>query len=128
MRDDWDNLSDSVLYLDNSASDYTKSKLRDAKEGLSVLELAAHRSFDDCRRACQSVEECFQYRFRNGICAISHSIKHGMSAKPEQEEWLQYRSGWNLKRIQAWVEAHDDCGKVQYPLKKGWLSRVRRRP
>ncbi|KND94347.1 hypothetical protein TOPH_01254 [Tolypocladium ophioglossoides CBS 100239] len=74
-RDDWDNLSDDVFYLNSSASDYDDWELKRAKkENLSALEMAAHQSFDDCRRACQSLDECFQYRFHNGICAISYTI------------------------------------------------------
>ncbi|POR31724.1 Uncharacterized protein TPAR_08046, partial [Tolypocladium paradoxum] len=122
-RDDWDNLSDNVFYLNSSASNYADWELKRAKqENLSALEMAAHQSFDDCRRACQSLDKCFQYRFRNGICAISHTIKHGNPTKKEKEERWAYRSGWNVKRIQEWVKAHDSCGDVEFPIKTGWLT------
>lgn len=122
-RDDWDNLSDNVFYLNSSASNYADWELSRAKQqDLSALEMAAHNSFEDCRRACHSLDECFQYRFRNGICAISHTIKHGNPTKKEKEERWAYKSGWNVKRIREWVKAHDNCGDVEFPIKKGWLS------
>ncbi|RDA87906.1 hypothetical protein CP532_1723 [Ophiocordyceps camponoti-leonardi (nom. inval.)] len=127
VRNDWDNLSETTSYLNASAYHYSESELKQAKKGeLSALELMAHRSFEDCRRACQSVASCVQYHFRNGICSFGDTIRHGKPMKPEKAEheaqW-QHRSGWIVKRIEEWVEAHDDCGReVNYPVKdRGWL-------
>ncbi|PHH85560.1 hypothetical protein CDD83_244 [Cordyceps sp. RAO-2017] len=123
-RDDWDNLSDNVFFLNASAYQYADWELQRAKkEDLSALELVAHQSFDDCRRACQSMEKCLQFRFYHGICAISDSIKHGHPTKKEEDQHWQYQSGWNLRRIEEWVAAHDDCGAVQFPIRDGWLRR-----
>ncbi|PFH55125.1 hypothetical protein XA68_10650 [Ophiocordyceps unilateralis] len=126
VRNDWDNLSETANYLNASAFQYSDWELERArKSDLSALELMAHKSFDDCRRVCQSLEKCVQYHFRNGICSISHTIRHGKPVKPEKEEhkaqW-QHRSGWMVKRIHDWVEAHDNCRGVQYPVEDSWLS------
>ncbi|KAF4584423.1 glycosyltransferase family 31 protein [Ophiocordyceps camponoti-floridani] len=126
FREDWDNMSDSAHYLNASAYSYSDSELESAKsDNLSALELVAHRSFDDCRRACQSLDKCMQYHFRNGICSIGHSIRHGKPVQPEKEEhkaqW-QHRSGWMVKRIQDWVATNDECRGVEWPVKDTWLS------
>lgn len=28
------------------------------------------------------------------------------------DKWM---SGWHVDRIKAWVEAHEDCGEVEWP-------------
>ncbi|KAJ6441810.1 glycosyltransferase family 31 protein [Purpureocillium lavendulum] len=117
-RNDWNNLSDDVFYLNRSASSYSDWELGRAKKGdLSALEAAAHRSFDDCRKACDGDQTCLQYRFWNGICSFSKTIKHGSPTKLESEAWWRYKSGWNIKRIKEWVAAHDTCGSVDFPIK-----------
>lgn len=116
-RDDWDNLSDDFFYLNTSASAYSEWELERVKPGeLTKREAVAHRSFDDCRRACQSDKSCMQYRFWNGICSVSRSIRHGKPAKKEEDKWWEYRSGWMVDRIQAWIRANDDCGAMHFPL------------
>lgn len=122
-REDWDNLSGNVHYLNSSSFDYSADELAKAKtEDLSALELLAHQSFDDCRRACNSLQECFQFRFWHGICAISHSIKHGHPTKQEPEAHWRSLSGWNVKRINEWAEAHNDCEDVNFPIQDGWME------
>lgn len=122
-RDDWDNLSDHVFYLNKSAYHYSDYERGKAKEGdLSALELLAHQSFDDCRRACYSLDDCLQFRFYHGICSTSHSIKHGHPTKEEPDRHWQYLSGWNMKRINDWVAAREDCGAVEFPFKDAWLG------
>ncbi|KAM4059198.1 glycosyltransferase family 31 protein [Hirsutella rhossiliensis] len=122
-RDDWDNLSDNVFYLNSSAYEYLDWEKKKAKtENLSALEMLAHESFDDCRRACHSLPECLQFRFYHGICAISHTIKHGHPTKQEPYQHWRFMSGWNVKRIEEWVEEHDDCGEVEFPIEDSWLS------
>ncbi|KYK55337.1 glycosyltransferase family 31 protein [Drechmeria coniospora] len=115
-RDAWDNMSDDVFYLNRSASDYSEYELSMAKEGrLSKLEQHAHQSFEDCRRVCKSIRSCLQYRFWNGICSTSKALKHGVPTKVEKEKWWEYRSGWDMTRIQKWVKSHGKCRKPQYP-------------
>ncbi|PHH63288.1 hypothetical protein CDD81_6145 [Ophiocordyceps australis] len=122
-RAHWDNLSDSVFYLNRTARQYSDHELKRAKwQDLSALELAAHRSFDDCRRACQSIDRCFQYRFHNSICAISYTIKHGRPAEPQDDHQLHHHSGWIVKRIKQWVQDHDKCGDVEFPFNTRWFA------
>ncbi|GJN74520.1 hypothetical protein PLICBS_008611 [Purpureocillium lilacinum] len=116
-RNDWNNLSDDVFYLNKSASAYSDWELGRAKKGdLTALEAVAHRSFEDCRKACDGASDCLQYRFWNGICSFSKTIKHGNPTKLEKEVWWRFKSGWNLKRIKEWVTAHDTCGSVSFPF------------
>ncbi|KJZ80209.1 hypothetical protein HIM_00059 [Hirsutella minnesotensis 3608] len=121
-RDNWDNLSEKVYYLDPSSYPYADWELSRAKtEDLSDLEKRAHKSFEDCRRACYSLDQCFQFRFHHGICSVSYNFKLGYPTKIEKEEdehW-SYQSGWNLEKIERWIEEHDKCDDVDFALKAG---------
>ena len=117
-RNDWDNMSDDVYYLNSTAPGAKGWDSRKVKtEGLSKLEQKAHSSFDDCRIACRSLSNCLQYRYYQGVCSTSSKIKHGQpkqsEGKPDAEDhWI---SGWDLEKIEAWVREHDECGEVVWP-------------
>jgi hypothetical protein len=118
IRPDWDNFSDDVFYLNVSANMHDDNQLRRAKlKGLSPLERLAHLSFDSCQRACQVDTACLQYRFHHGICGFSWKIKHGLP-KPKEEHILdRWMSGWDVDKIQAWVQEHEKCNdKIKWPL------------
>ncbi|EHK41354.1 glycosyltransferase family 31 protein [Trichoderma atroviride IMI 206040] len=118
IRPDWDNLSDDVFYLDISENSHDHYQLRKAKlEGLSPLEKSAHLSFDSCQRACQVDSACLQYRYHDGICGFSRTIKHGLPKPKTNQMSDRWMSGWDVDKIQAWVQEHDDCGdEIQWPL------------
>ncbi|KAH6606752.1 glycosyltransferase family 31 [Trichoderma cornu-damae] len=118
IRPDWDNLSDDVLYLNESSNMHDGNQLRKAKkQGLSPLEKMAHSSFDGCRQACEADKACLQYRFHRGICGFSWRIKHGHPRPKEGHTLDRWMSGWDVGKIQAWVREHDHCDeKINWPL------------
>lgn len=115
-RLDWDNMSEEVLYMDVSEEGgHEDWQISMAKTNdLSEVEAVAHHSFDDCRRACQEDDQCFQYAYRHEICALGHAFALG-GPKPAEEGRDQWMSGWITDRIQAWVEENDECGEIVWP-------------
>ncbi|KHN99174.1 uncharacterized protein MAM_02872 [Metarhizium album ARSEF 1941] len=109
-RADWDNLSEDVFYLNKTQAKYEDWELDLAKtKNLSELEAEAHKSFDDCQKACLSMARCFQFRYQNSICGISFKIKHGKPVKKGDDDSKRYMSWWNVERIKNWTEAQGDC-------------------
>ncbi|EFZ01365.2 glycosyltransferase family 31 protein [Metarhizium robertsii ARSEF 23] len=114
-RPDWDNLSEDVYYLNSTRAEYDEWDLAKAKtENLSDAEADAYKSFDDCKKACLSMTNCFQFRYQNSICGISHKIKHGKPAKKGNDDSKRYMSGWNVENIKKWVEEQGDCDKHNF--------------
>ncbi|KAM0264742.1 hypothetical protein ACHAQJ_000567 [Trichoderma viride] len=118
IRPDWDNLSDDVFYLNVSLNMHDDDQLRRAKlKGLSPLEEMAHLSFDSCQRACQVDTACLQYRYHHGICGFSWNIKHGFPKPKEDHVMDRWMSGWDVDKIQTWVQENDDCDdEIEWPL------------
>lgn len=118
IRPDWDNLSDDVFYLNASGNTYDRYQFRKAKlEGLSPVERVAHLSFDNCLRACRVDAACLQYRYHNGVCGFSWTIKHGLPKLKASQISDRWMSGWDADKIQAWLQEHDHCDdEIKWPL------------
>ncbi|KAL6864125.1 glycosyltransferase family 31 protein [Trichoderma novae-zelandiae] len=120
IRPDWDNMSDDVFYLDMSSSSdlLDEEQLSRVKtEELSGLEMMAHLSFDSCRAACQADDECLQYRFHDGICGFGRRIIHGQPKSKEDHILQRWMSGWDVDKIEAWVQEHNSCDEnIDWPL------------
>ena len=117
-REDWDNLSYDRYYLNASAGfSYESWEIDRAHyDGeLTELEQRAHLSFEDCGRMCASKDECFQYRYQNGICGYARAFMLGKPMKREWEERRRWRSGWDLEKIRNWVAAHRECKEIYWP-------------
>lgn len=115
-REDWDNLSEDVYYLDLEVREYEEWQLdRAKKENLSKLEQNAHKSFNDCARMCHDVKECFQFRFHDGICSYQRSFLLGRPMKRENKEDQRWMSGWGVDKIKAWVEENNECREILWP-------------
>lgn len=115
-REDWDNMSADRYYLDPSAKEYENWQLkRMASHDLSAVEKNAHKSFDDCSNMCDEVEECFQFRFQNGICSYQRGFLLGEPKKRESDENQRWMSGWPIDKIRAWVEEHNSCSEPLWP-------------
>ncbi|KAI0124799.1 hypothetical protein BJ170DRAFT_685679 [Xylariales sp. AK1849] len=116
-REDWDNLCEDKYYLDPSAKEYADWQLYRVanKDDFSDAEKEAHKSFDNCRKMCEEVEECFQFRFQDGICAYQRSFLLGRPRKKESAEDQRWMSGWPVSKIRDWVKAHSDCEKILWP-------------
>ncbi|CRK13882.1 hypothetical protein BN1723_010153 [Verticillium longisporum] len=116
--DDWHNLSSDRFYFVETPGgrqfgDHEKGRVKTEK--LTELEKRAHLSFDDCRAACEEITGCFQFHFDDGLCAVSWSFKMGHPIKKKDEDRKRMRSGWNMNRINAFIEQAGDCGNVKWP-------------
>ncbi|KAK8095002.1 hypothetical protein PG997_001687 [Apiospora hydei] len=121
-REDWDNLSDDVLYVDLSTSTDSKGRkletweLDRAKKGpMTQVERKAHKSFEDCRAMCEAANDCFQFLYHAGVCAKSFSFKLGHPNRSEQSPAYRWRSGWNVPKINKWIERQGECKKPIWP-------------
>lgn len=116
-REDWDNLSDDVLYIDReSGRKWDTFELERAKKGpMSQVERKAHKSFEDCRAMCEAVESCFQFLYQDGLCAASLSFKLGKPNRSEQSPAKRWRSGWIVPKINRWIERQGECKKPTWP-------------
>lgn len=115
-REDWDNLSDDVYYLGPNTTRFEDWQVERAKkEDLSDAEKEAHMSFDHCKRMCDDVDECMQYRFHDGICTYSRSFMMGKPVNKEDDEAKRWKSGWPLSKIHSWIEEKGECVQPEWP-------------
>ncbi|KAK8133346.1 hypothetical protein PG984_005358 [Apiospora sp. TS-2023a] len=117
-REDWDNLSDDVFYIDRARTDrkWDSFELERAKKGpMSQVERKAHKSFEDCRAMCEAVDACFQFLYQDGLCASSFSFKLGKPNRSEQSPAKRWRSGWIVPKINKWIERQGECKKPIWP-------------
>ncbi|OTA99862.1 glycosyltransferase family 31 protein [Hypoxylon sp. CI-4A] len=122
-RDDWDNLSEDVFYLDPKRRDsfpqWQQNKDRIPKlnqlASIQAVEMDAHKSFEDCRKMCESVQTCFQFSYHNGACAYNRSFKLGKPTAKAKKQDDKMVSGWNIERIRSWDEAMGPCKKPVWP-------------
>lgn len=56
---------------------------------------------------------CFQWRYNRGACCVSRSFKLGKPRREDKNE-DKWTSGWFLKGINDWVEARENCDKVDW--------------
>jgi hypothetical protein len=114
-RDDWDNQSDDRYYIDPSREEHVKaySGRTQQPEQMNQEEKDAFRSFDHCRTMCENLKDCYQYRFRDGVCGISWAFKYGLP-KPS-ENGHAYKSGWAMKRISEFIASKGQCETIEWP-------------
>ncbi|KAK3689206.1 glycosyltransferase family 31 protein [Podospora appendiculata] len=119
-REDWDNRSDDRFYLDTEDQskkweDWQLGRMKPYKD-YNAFEKKAHLSFEDCAAACESLSEseCFQYKYQKGICMFSRSVMLGKPVK-EDDDLGHTISGWDVKKIDAWVKAQGECTKILWP-------------
>ncbi|KAK2630641.1 hypothetical protein QTJ16_001461 [Diplocarpon rosae] len=79
---------------------------RDERKRLTDVESTAHLSLENCARACEASEECFQYVFvePESECTLGHSFRLGRYKAPAEGERVISKSGWKLKRIRSWTK------------------------
>ncbi|OLN93286.1 hypothetical protein CCHL11_08326 [Colletotrichum chlorophyti] len=115
-RADWDNLADDRFFLDVSSGKHEDWQIGRAKtEDLSPVEKVAHLSFENCGKACEPDEGCFSYQFKDGVCSHSWSFKLGHPVKRASPDEKRTISGWDVRKIKAWIEKQGDCGPVKWP-------------
>ncbi|ROW06776.1 hypothetical protein VMCG_04145 [Cytospora schulzeri] len=119
MREDWDNQSDDWFYIDFDAQDHSWEDWRVGRavgeEDKSELQKKAHESFDDCARACEEHDECFQFVWQDDCCGMKRSIMLGRPVKKDNEEKKRPKSGWDVVKIKKWVEDQGECKQVIWP-------------
>ncbi|KAL7623669.1 hypothetical protein AAE478_005221 [Parahypoxylon ruwenzoriense] len=123
-RDNWDNLSGDVLYLDPDTKDQHEQRQRDLSKNLnpqhqdrlSTAEREAPRSFEHCRRVCDEARDCFQFSYHAGLCAYGRSFRLGKPATKVGRKDQKWISGWAVDRIQAWVSEKGQCEEPVWPL------------
>ncbi|KAI1374775.1 glycosyltransferase family 31 protein [Hypoxylon crocopeplum] len=120
-RDDWDNISEHMLYLhpDREKHHYSQWQKDHAKKlekqiQVAAVEWDAHKSFEHCRQLCDATRNCMQFSYHDGVCAYHRTFRLGKPAKADKEKnrWI---SGWNVERIQAWVEKQEQCKEPVWP-------------
>ncbi|KAI1769927.1 glycosyltransferase family 31 protein [Hypoxylon cercidicola] len=118
-RDDWDNLSNDVVYLDRNAKheqwQKNRAKKLDQQIRVSAVEMDAHKSFNHCRKLCDTVASCFQFSYHDGICAYSKSFMLGKPMEKTDEIEQRWVSGWNVNRIRTWVDRQGNCKEPVWP-------------
>ncbi|KAJ4288833.1 hypothetical protein N0V88_007162 [Collariella sp. IMI 366227] len=119
-RADWDNLAENRFYLDTTGDrkwDEWKTKRMKEEGKLNEFEKVAHESAEACAAACESLEgdECFRWKYVDGECAFANSFAMGKPVKREKEEKKRMTSGWDVDKIEKWVEKQGECGKVKWP-------------
>ena len=81
-KSDWDNLSDEELITNKKS--------------------VASTSFENCQMHCSKNRKCVQYNYRPGECRIGSSIRYGRRDSG-------VKSGWNLKKIEAFLNQSKKC-------------------
>lgn len=118
QRDDWNNASKDVIYLNRAPTDEEKSKtVPEAKK--SDIERIAHASPEGCRAACKAKADCFQFSYvPEGKCSLGKSFKIGYPTGRDEDAAKRVTSGWLTERIKAWVEEQGEC-EAKWPEVKG---------
>lgn len=117
-RDDWDNLSEDTYYLNRSDGRHEEWEINRAKpaDQLNEAEKLAHLDLEHCRLACESVSECFQYRWKDGICGTARAFMLGRPRRRDgNEEHKRWKSGWLVDKIHRWIEEQGECKGVEWP-------------
>ncbi|KAI0598687.1 hypothetical protein F4775DRAFT_553898 [Biscogniauxia sp. FL1348] len=108
-RQDWDNRSDDVQYLDVEA-EYSVPQMSHVKrDGLSPVEANAHKSFEHCQKMCDEVNDCLQFSYHDGICSYHRGISLGKPTKRSDKESERWTSGWAVDKIDAWIQQQGQC-------------------
>ncbi|KAF2095471.1 hypothetical protein NA57DRAFT_59474 [Rhizodiscina lignyota] len=95
-RNDWDNLS----------------------EGNPVPDV--HTS-EDCRKACQANEECFQSLYDGTKCRLE-TWKFRVGVSRNATDSNRWQSSWNSSRISNWVSRQKPCEGLIFPLQSNTIS------
>src|SRR5437773_1472343 len=109
-REDWDNLSDDILLRSPEDTDDYRSK---GWDDYTEVEKEAHKSFEDCGRACEHEPECYQYLYYNNLCGLSTSFRLGHRKLPDSDG-NRYMSGFIMERIQEFMAENSPCSGPEW--------------
>ncbi|EUC46730.1 glycosyltransferase family 31 protein [Bipolaris oryzae ATCC 44560] len=121
----------SVLKWDNMSAD-KEYNAHDHSSAANQLERNAWKSFEHCRDLCEEQNDCMQFSFDAGSCAISTTFKLGY-AKPSG----RIKSGWMLDRVddlfrqledrcglRDWFAPHESASNTELKLKRMMRRKV----
>lgn len=120
VREHWDNGSGDWFYIDFARAEYTWEPWRIDRsvkeEDKSETQKGAHASWEGCRAACLEHKWCFQFNWHDECCGMHSSFMLGKPMKKEAVERMRTVSGWNVDRINRWIEEEGQCGeRVEWP-------------
>ncbi|KAH7324084.1 hypothetical protein BKA65DRAFT_79996 [Rhexocercosporidium sp. MPI-PUGE-AT-0058] len=69
-------------------------------------------SFEECTKACEEDDQCFQYSFHGQKCSIGRSVRLG-HAKAADTEGI-WQSGWNRARLTQWSKEQPLCNNITF--------------
>ena len=119
-REDWNNVSDDIIFINpnRKAQEHEKPKLIPANKQQDWQKVA-HKSFSNCRTACEKTPECFQFVYYNSeTCCLSKSFKIGYPTSRPEDVKKREASGWLTDRIKEWVEKQGECTALIWPSVK----------
>lgn len=97
-----------MKYHPPTVTDGERQKNRDE---MTPIEKEAHASFENCGKACEEQERCFQYVYSEGVCGFSYSYRLGY--KRPREGNVSFKSGFVLDKIKKYGEANR-CNKPEW--------------
>ena len=126
-RDDWDNLSMDLYYLNASTprsekdgdvkfEDWEVEKSNKKNWRLSTEEEVAYESIESCERACETMGDCMQWKYTPGLCILDKRASLGRPANKQTSNGRQWMSGWQVERIKNWADEHRCEDVVQWPM------------
>ncbi|MCJ1320087.1 hypothetical protein MMC15_005424 [Xylographa vitiligo] len=105
-RTDWTNLSDDITYTPPSPEDPERSYNGRTWAELGLVERASPETADNCKKACDADNDCFQWQHHDQECALHHSIRMGESKRATQSSWI---SGWKMDKIEKFQAEMGEC-------------------
>ena len=108
LRTDWNNLSNDIRYspLDETEPDKTYNGRKWTE--LSDTERSSSESADNCLKACEANDECFQWLHHDRECILHRSISLGGSQK-QAGSTTSWTSGWRLDKIEKFRQQMAKC-------------------
>ncbi|KAL5433801.1 hypothetical protein PMIN07_000799 [Paraphaeosphaeria minitans] len=126
--EDWDNMYDDYLtnvwyYIDKNDKSKDWDNFHDQKyiwhmrkpeDFKHKEEKKAYKSFDNCKEACNVVDDCLQFRWQDDACAMSKNFRLGNPMEKKENNKERWMSGWAVQKIEKWIADQGEC-KVQFP-------------
>lgn len=100
--------------LDIDANEYGALP-NDVDRGRYIRERYENRIVGDFDLGFRSQRSCFQWRYQNGACCTSNSIKLGTPKREDGDE-KRWTSGWFVRGINDWVEARGTCNEIAWKV------------
>ena len=107
-RTDWDNLSTDIHYSPPPDNEPDKSYQGRHWNDLSDTERGSIESPENCEKACDANNDCFQWLHHDRDCFLHRSISLGGSHK-QQGSSTGWTAGWQIEKIDSFRAEMKDC-------------------